>query len=139
MNRPMYETAAALMEAEIRDKVSGLTKAEDILEIAFKNGFNHWMFTEEQDQFKGAVGAALITLKSGPEFDRINHALRSLGRASALIHALQSGVPVDWDALEKSTDDPQPQEPIPLNQMWCDVKFPEKAKQAALEKTLGVR
>jgi len=138
-DRPMYETAAALIEAECRDNLAGLTNAEDMLAVAFKAAHNHWMFTNEQDQFKVAIVAVLITLKSGPEFDRVNFSLRSLRRVHSLLNALQSGVPVDWEALEKQSEDSDPQKPIPLNQMWCDVKWPERAHQANLEKTLGVR
>jgi len=122
--RPMYETAAALMATEFQDDFKGLDKAEDMLRVAFKKAYNHWMFSEEQDQFKGAVGAVLITLKSGPEFDRVNEALRQLSRASALISALQQGIPVDWDSMEKPDENAPPV--IPLNQLWCEVKWPKK-------------
>jgi hypothetical protein len=130
----MYETAAALMEAELRDDLRGLTKAEDMLALAFRKAQNHWMFTEEQDQFKGALGAVLISLQSGPEFDRVQEAIKSLGRASAILNAIQQGVPVDFKEMEKA-----PADVIPLIRMWCDAKWPQDAAQRNLEKTLGVR
>lgn len=125
-NRPMYETAAALMASEISDKVKGLDAVE-ALKVAFKNAHNHWMFTEEQDQFKGAVGAVLINLKSGPEFDRVNDALRALGKLSALMGALQTGIPVDIEAMLKAQEEDPKVDLIPLNKMWCDVKFGREA------------
>lgn len=123
--RSNIELAAGLIEAECRDKFVGLTKAEDLLRIAFKAAHNHWMFTEEQDQFKGAVGAVLITLKEGEEFERVQKSFRALAKVSGLINALQAGIPVDWDAMEKPAEDEPPV--IPLNQLWCAVKWPKSA------------
>ncbi len=125
----MYETAAVLMASEIREDLASLTKAEDMLRVAFKNAFNHWMFTDEQDQFKGAVGAVLLRLRTGPEYDRVNVALRSLSRFSAILNALQAGVPVDFEALNAQDDMPKADEVISLNQMWCDVKWPKDAQK----------
>jgi len=130
----MYETAAVMIEAECRDDFQGLTTAEDLLRVAFKKAHRHWMFTDEQTQFKGALGAVLITLKEGPEFERVRESIESLGRASAILNALQQGVPIDFEAMQKG-----PENVIPLNKMWCDVKWPEKAAQENLERTIGVR
>ena len=121
--RSQAELAACLIEAECRDKFVGLTTAEDLLKVAFKGAHNHWMFTDEQDQFKGAVGAVLITLKEGEEFERVEKSLRALSKVSGLLNALQAGIPVDWDALEKPDENEPPV--IPLNQLWCDVKWPK--------------
>jgi hypothetical protein len=122
--RTQIELAASMIEAECRHKFEGLTKAEDLLRVAFKAAFDHWMFTDEQDQFKGAVGAVLITLKEGEEFERLQKAVKALGRVSALINALQAGIPVDFDSMEKPAEDEPPV--IPLNQLWCEVKWPKK-------------
>lgn len=121
--RSQVELAAALIETECRDKFVGHTKAEELLQIAFKAAHNHWMFTDEQDQFKGALGAVLITLKEGPEFERLQASIKKLGQLSAVLNALQQDVPVDMEAMLKTQEEEPKVEHVPLNKMWCDVKF----------------
>jgi hypothetical protein len=121
--KSMHETAALIIETECRDKLKGLTTAEDMLKVAFKTAHNHWMFPDEQDQFKGALGAVLITLKSGPEYDRLSESVRRLGKLSAMLNALQQGVPVDMEAMLKEQEEWPKVDIIPLNNLWCDVKF----------------
>lgn len=121
--KDMYETAAVMIEAECREKLKGLTKPEDMLAVAFKTAHNHWMFTDEQDQFKGAIGAVLITLKSGPEYERLVTSVKKLGQLSATLNALQQGVPVDMEAMLKAQEEEPKVDIIPLNNLWCDVKF----------------
>lgn len=113
--------ASGMIEAECRDKLRDVKTAEEALAITMPAAHNHWMFTDEQDQFKGAIGAALITLKRGAEYERLEKSIRQLGRVSALLNALQQGIPVDFEAMEK------PEEGlIPLNKLWCDVKWPKE-------------
>lgn len=116
-----YELAVTLMASEFKDELSKLEKAEDMLAVAFKRSRNHWMITDEQDQFKGAIGAVLSTLKSGPEYDRIVEAMQALGRASAVLNALQTGIPIDWTSLEKLQEE-APKNYIPLNKMWNETR-----------------
>lgn len=122
--RSQVELAACLIEAECRDKFAKLTTAEERLGVAFRAAHNHWMFTDEQDQFKGAVGAVLISFKEGPEFEKVQKAARQLSKLSAFLGALQAGVPVDTDAMLRQQEEEKDETPtIPLNRMWCDVKF----------------
>lgn len=122
--RSMAETAACMIEAECRHDLEPLEKAEDMLAVTFKAANNHWMFTDEQDQFKGAIGAVLIRLKSGPEFERVERSLRALGKLSAMLNALQQGVPVDLERMleEQKADDPATI--IPLNKLWGEARRP---------------
>jgi hypothetical protein len=130
--RSQVELAACLIETECRDKFASLSTAEERLGVAFKAAHNHWMFTDEQDQFKGAVGAVLISLKEGPEFEKVQKALRQLRKFSALLSALQAGIPVDTDAMLKQQEEEKDETPtIPLNKMWCDVKFGRAAGSAS--------
>ncbi|MDP9090303.1 MAG: hypothetical protein M3O26_16375, partial [Pseudomonadota bacterium] len=99
MNDRMYETAAVIIEAECREELKGKTDAAEMMRIAFKTAHNHWMFTNEQDQFKGAIGAVLITLKEGPEFERLKQSVTQLGKLSAMLNALQQGIPVDMERM----------------------------------------
>lgn len=126
--RSMAETAAGLIEAECRSELQSLTKAEDVLAVTFKAAHGHWMFTDEQDQFKGALGAALIHLKEGPEFQRVERSLRALGKLSALLNALQQGLSVDMEAMleEQQRDKAANGEMLPLQKMWQAVKHPSE-------------
>lgn len=121
-----YELAAGLIEAECRTKLSPLTKAEDILAVTFKAARNHWMFTDEQDQFRGALGAALIHLKAGSEYVRLEKSVTALGKLSALLNALQQGLSVDMEAMleEQQREKEAGFELIPLQRMWQDARAP---------------
>ncbi len=94
-----YELAAGMIEAECREKLAAVSTAEEALRIAFEAAHNHWMFTDEQDQFKGAIGAALIRLKEGPEFQRLEKSIKALGKLSAMLNALALVAPHAADAL----------------------------------------
>lgn len=123
-----FELAAGMIEAECRNALEGVTDAKAALEITMKAGFNHWMFTDEQDQFKGAIGAAMVHLRSGDQYERIVKSFKQLQRASALISALQAGIPVDFENMETPEKDDTL---LPLNQMWCDIKWPKQKENAA--------
>lgn len=119
------EMAACMIEAECRDELAPLEKAEDMLAVTFKKAHRHWMFTDEQDQFKGALGAVLIRLKEGPEFDRLSESIRQLGKVSAVLNALQAGVPVDLEAMLKEQESEDQSQLIPLSKLWHAVRRPE--------------
>jgi hypothetical protein len=84
---------------------------------AMKAAANHWMVTEDQQQFKGAIGAVLLAKETTEEEKaRINATVRSL----AAFNAMVSGVPVDLDAMIKNADEGPA--PIPLVKWWHEVK-----------------
>lgn len=122
--RSNVEVAAGLIEAECREKLAAVSTAEEALRIAFKAAHNHWMFTDEQDQFKGALGAALIRLKEGPEFERLQKSIRALGKLSAMLNALQQGVPVNLEAMleEQEREKEDGIELIPLQKLWQEAR-----------------
>ncbi len=123
MTDKMYVIAATLIESECREKFSAATTTEDKLREAFKVAHNHWMITGQDDQFKGAIGAVMMHLASGPEYDRLAESVTQLGKASALIHALQQGVPVDLAAmLQEQEDNPMKDQIIPLSKLWNEVR-----------------
>lgn len=64
-------------------------RVEKVMAAAAK----HWMVTNEEEQFKAACGALLLT--SPDQKDEIESQLRALRNLSALV----SGVPVDLDAM----------------------------------------
>jgi hypothetical protein len=119
-----YELCAVLVESSCRELFTGITNAEELLRIAFKEAHNHFMYTDPETQFKGGVGAVLLTLKGGPEFDRVNEAIRHMGKLSALLHALQQGVPVDMDAMLKEQQEQgiDPSRMLPLRKLWQEAQ-----------------
>ena len=119
-----HEVAAGLIEAECREKLAPLTTAEDVLAVTFKAAHKHWMFTDEQDQFRGALGAALIRLKEGAEYKRLEKSITALGKLSAMLNALQQGIPVDMEAMlkEQERDKADGIEMLPLQKMWQEAK-----------------
>lgn len=74
-------------------------RVEKVMAAAAK----HWMVTNEEEQFKAACGALLLT--SPDQADDIKAQLNGLRNLSALI----SGVPIDIDAmLAESEATPKP-------------------------------
>lgn len=94
---------------------------EPDLEVRFRKSMkaahNHWMATQDQDQFKGAIGGVLMAKETtDDEKARIKATVESLRAFSAMI----SGVPVDMDAMiEKSKNGP---ETLPLIAWWHEAK-----------------
>lgn len=124
MNNKDYEMCALLIEAEKREALAAATNAEDVLRIAFGAAHNHWMYLDEQVQFKGAIGAALIVLKEGPEYERVQRSVTALGKLSAVMNALQQGIPVDLEAMLKEKEAEPDQTPvIPLTKLWNDIRY----------------
>jgi hypothetical protein len=119
-----YEMCAVLIESEKREELKAAKTAEEVLDIAFRAGHNHWMYLDEQTQFKGAIGAALIVLKEGPEFERVQRSVTALGKLSAIMNALQQGVPIDLEAMLKEKEAEPDQTPvIPLSKLWNDIRY----------------
>lgn len=82
---------------------------EDQIRAAMNATRNHWMCTDETEQFKAAIGAVLQHYGEGsPEFARLGWEMRQIARLSAAM----SGVPVDWTADEPVF------EPIGIMGMW---------------------
>lgn len=92
---------------------------EDRARAAMQAVQNHWMATREEDQFLGAC-EGLARVASEEERERIVDDLERLGKASGLIHALQAGVPVDWEAMAAEAD-AVPENPLGLRKMWQEV------------------
>lgn len=83
-------TVIAIIEAECRSKLEGATTPQEMLKIAFRGAKNHWMFTNEGEQQRGAIGAAMLHM--APEDSA------TVGRELQVLSALNasaSGVPVD--------------------------------------------
>lgn len=82
---------------------------------AMKSARHHWMVTNESEQFRAAVAAAIME-STGEERERLERSAKSLNQLGAMLQALQAGVPVDIEAMEKPADDT-----IPLTKMWNEA------------------
>lgn len=98
--------AAGMIEAEARDKLASATTLEQKIHAAFSAAKNHWMFTEENTQFVGAVGAILLHATE-EEKERIEAEMLALRALSAL------------GGLHVSLPDPHPN-PVGLRKLWAE-------------------
>jgi hypothetical protein len=103
--------AVGMIEAENRDELKAASTAEEKLRIAFKGARNHWMFTDEDEQMRGAIGAAMHHM-TPEERERVESELKALQAISAATR----GVPVDFGAIQF------PENPIGILKMWGDAK-----------------
>ena len=101
--------AIGIIEAENRDKLEAAETAEEMLRIAFKGARDHWMFTDEDDQLKGAIGAAMHHMNDEDK-KRVKAELKVM---NALGSAM-SGVPVDFSAVEV------PENSIGIRGLWLE-------------------
>ena len=76
--------------------------------------YGHWMTTEEEVQFKGALAGAML-LSDEKDTELIVDSLKPLKALSALM----SGVPVD---MTRVLEDVDLDKVIPLRKLWDDVK-----------------
>jgi len=96
---------------EIASKLDRNASLEIRLKQAMREALNHWLVTDENEQFNCAIGAVLLTA-SQEEKDKINQEMRFL-------KALSAGIPVDW---EKILIEMQNQKPIGLLRLWEETK-----------------
>lgn len=102
-----YKLAAGMIEAENREKLAAAETAKEKLQIAFAGARNHWMFTDEECQLKGGIGAAMHHMNDDDK-SRVEAELRVLGAFSSAA----GGVPVDFAAMEV------PDDPIGVLGLW---------------------
>lgn len=102
---------------EARDACKGEPDLVKRLEKAMRATRDHWMETNPDAQFRSAVAAAMLESDEADK-DRIQRSMDGLRKVSALIGALQAGVPVDFEKLgeEQKADDI-----LPLSKMWHDL------------------
>jgi hypothetical protein len=108
--------------SEITDQLDKSATIENRLKQAMKLALNHWLITNEDEQFRSAVGAVLLTA-SEEEKTLITREMVFLRNLSAAI----TGVSVDFETLFEGIKD---QKVIGLVPLWKEVKN---------ETTLGVK
>jgi len=100
--------------SEIASTLDSKASLEDRLKQAMREALDHWLVTDDREQFLSAVGAVLLTA-SEQEKTRIVDEMRFL----QAINCSKKGIPVDWDVLVTSM---QSEEPIGLMALWQQVK-----------------
>lgn len=84
-----------MIEAECREKLEAAETAEDKLRVAFRGAKNHWMFTSEGEQQRGAIGAAMHHMDQSDR-DIVAVELKVFNA----LNASMTGIPVNFEALE---------------------------------------
>jgi len=100
--------------SEIADQLDKSVTIENRLKQAMKLALNHWLGGNEDEQFRSAVGAVLLTA-SEEEKTLISREMAFLRSLSAAV----TGVPVDWETLLPGEQD---QKVIDLLRLWKEVK-----------------
>ena len=86
------------------------------LMFAMSEARNHWMVTNDDEQFRSAVGAVMLHYGEGSEeFKRLEWEMGNLNRFSAALVAAQQGVMVDFGSV---LDSDQEYEPVGLLKLW---------------------
>jgi hypothetical protein len=81
---------------------------------------NHWACTNEDQQFRSAIGAVMLHYGEGSEeFNRLKEEMAALQTVSAMINAAQAGVSVDFGSLADIGTD---FEPIGIMKLWQQEK-----------------
>lgn len=104
------ELAASMIEAENRDALQAAKTPEEKFRIAFKGAKDHWMFVDEEDQYVGGIGAALISM-SEEQRTEVSVELKAMRALNSML----SGVPVDISAVEI------PDNVIGIQKLWHEI------------------
>lgn len=105
--------------AEARSRCAGEPDITERIKKAMRACHDHWMVTNETEQFRAAVAAAMLESPDEAEKDRIARSSKALNKVEAMLQALQAGVPVDFESMaaEKQDDDI-----LPLRQLWDETR-----------------
>src|SRR3954469_14107505 len=108
---------AMIAAAEARSSCAGEPDIIERIKKAMRACHDHWMVTNETEQFRAALAAAIMESPE-EEKDRIGRSSKALNKVGAMLQALQAGVPVDFESMaaEKQDDDI-----LPLRQLWNET------------------
>jgi len=110
------QIAMAEAKSDVEKAEGGLLEK---LKAAMKATHDHWMVTNEDEQFRAAIGAVMVFYGQGSEeFKRLEWEMGNLNRFSAALSASQVGVSVDFGSIL----DEQEYEPIGLLKLWRDLR-----------------
>lgn len=115
----MTEATGGMLIAtsEARHACRGEPDITERLKKAMRACRDHWMETNEANQFKSAIAAAMLE-SAGDERTRIERSAAALNKLGAMIQALTAGVPVDLEAMAA---EPKQDDLIPLRTLWDET------------------
>ena len=74
---------------------------------------NHWLVTDDDDQFRASVGAVMAFYGEGSdEYKRLKQEMKTLTQFSAMMTAQQAGLNVGFDGIDVMEN------PIGLLKLW---------------------
>jgi hypothetical protein len=103
---------------EAREACRGEKDIIERLKKAMRVTHDHWMETNESEQFRSAVVAAMLE-SDADDSDRIKRSFAHQVKVAALMQALICCVPVD---LEKMAAEPRDPDLIPLQDLWRETE-----------------
>lgn len=112
-------TIRAIVATEAKHAAEGEADLIKRVKKCMAASVGHWMATDEEDQFAGAVAAAM-TLSEGDELEALDLSMKALNSISALL----SGAPVDLDAITAAIEDTKKRglPEIQLMKLWKEAK-----------------
>ena len=122
MNKISNCVMIAITETKMQIEIMSNESVEARLKKAMELMQQHWLVTNQEEQFQAAIGAVLLTATED-EKERINGELKTL-RA---LNAAASGVPVDMTQAFESMES---YEPIGLTKLWKDIQAPSQQEQS---------
>jgi hypothetical protein len=84
---------AMLAAAEARSSCKGEPNLIERIKKAMRACHNHWMVTDEKDQFRAAIAAAMLE-SEGEDRDRIERTAKAMNRVGAMIQAKAAAKPL---------------------------------------------
>jgi len=106
-------TEILIMSAELKHLAEEHETIEDMFRAVVPEAHNHWMIIDEDEQFKGAVGAVLLALQEKGRDDDMKRITKELQMLRALSLIGTPGVSINFgDILDEGF------EPIGLMQIW---------------------
>ena len=120
----MIDSSIMIGIAEIQGSLDSKLPLEERLKGAMRAALNHWLVTDEEGQFKIAVGAVMMDATE-EEKERIEFDLKFLKAMSSAA----SGVPVDFARLMKELGEDSATKAVGLRKLWDEVKS-EKEQEA---------
>lgn len=102
-------TSVMVAITELRTVAKEEGTVKERLLATMKEARSHWLVTNDEEQFKAAVGAVIMESDHETQ-ERIRAEMRVLNT----VGAAAAGIPVDWEAFVEDV----PSDPIGLLALW---------------------
>lgn len=115
-----FSVGMHLAITEAKSSLVATDSLEDQLRAAMQVTRNHWMCTDEDEQFRAAIGAVMLHYgEESEEYKRLSSEMAKLRKVNAFLQAAQAGLSVDLSLLP---DEDNQYEPIGLLGMWKSIQ-----------------